>query len=133
MSRLIKLKSDDRGQGIVEFALVVPVLIILILGMIEFGWVLNGQISLNSAVREGARAGAVYDKSDLAAKVSSVVIENTESSGLIINSTTAYIEMDAHNLPKNVVVESNASLKPIVGLFFKESVSIRAKAIMRKE
>lgn len=135
MSRLFKLKRDDKGQGIVEFALIVPILLMLILGMIEFGWVLNGKITLNSAVREGARAGAVYDKEDLSQKVLTVVEDTTKNSGLKIDvsNSKAYIEKDDYNLPKNVVVEVKAHLNPIVGLFFKGDVIIESRAIMKKE
>jgi hypothetical protein len=42
----------------VEFALLVPVLTILLLGMLEFGTAFNHQLTLGYAVREGARIGA---------------------------------------------------------------------------
>lgn len=136
MSQLFKLKSDDKGQGIVEFALVLPILLILILGMIEFGWVLNGQITLNSALREGARAGSVYEDEDGLEEEVLIVVENTiKGSGLTINPTLfkAIVDKDAYNLPKNVVVEAKANLTPIVGLFFSGDVTIESKAVMKKE
>jgi TadE-like protein len=47
-----------RGQGLVEFALLVPVLMTMLLGMLEFGTAFNHQLTLGYAVREGARIGA---------------------------------------------------------------------------
>ncbi len=47
-----------RGQGLVEFALVVPVFMLLLLGMLEFGLAFNHHLTLGYATREGARIGA---------------------------------------------------------------------------
>lgn len=54
-----KAKKSESGQSLVEFALIVPILIILLFGIIEFGWLFNGQITVTSAAREGARTAAV--------------------------------------------------------------------------
>jgi Flp pilus assembly protein TadG len=45
----------DRGATAVEFALLLPVLLLLIFGLIDFGRALNAQITLTQAAREGAR------------------------------------------------------------------------------
>jgi Flp pilus assembly protein TadG len=54
----IKIRNR-RGQSLVEFALLAPVLIILFMGMFDFGWILHQQIQMDNAVRLGARRGAV--------------------------------------------------------------------------
>jgi Flp pilus assembly protein TadG len=43
----------------VEFALVAPVLILLFMGMFDFGWILHQQIQMDNATRLGSRRGAV--------------------------------------------------------------------------
>jgi len=48
----------EDGQALVEMALVLPILLLMLLGMIQFGFVLSGQIALSSAAREGARLAA---------------------------------------------------------------------------
>jgi Flp pilus assembly protein TadG len=45
----------DRGAAAVEFALLLPMLLLLIFGIIDFGRALNAQITLTQAAREGAR------------------------------------------------------------------------------
>lgn len=50
---------DDRGASAVEFALVVPFLILLIIGMVNFGAVLSQQLSLGNAARQAARYAVV--------------------------------------------------------------------------
>jgi hypothetical protein len=51
--------SSDRGAVVVESALVVPILLILVFGMIDFGINLSDQISVREGVREGVRQGVV--------------------------------------------------------------------------
>ena len=48
-------KRDDRGAAMVEFAIVLPVLMLILLGIIEFGRAYNAQVSIQAAAREGAR------------------------------------------------------------------------------
>jgi Flp pilus assembly protein TadG len=50
---------NQRGQTMTEFALVMPLLLFLLLGVIQFGIVFNNYITLTDAVRAGARKGAV--------------------------------------------------------------------------
>ena len=56
----------DRGAVAVEFALLLPILLALLLGTIEFSRVLNAQITLTHAAREGARVMAITDDATLA-------------------------------------------------------------------
>ena len=58
------LGRRDRGAAAVEFALVLPVLLILIFGIIDFGRMLNAKITLTEAAREGARAAAVGSRAE---------------------------------------------------------------------
>ena len=54
-----RLLRAGRGQSLVEFALVLPVLMIMVFGIIDFGMGLRSYISLTNATREGARFAAV--------------------------------------------------------------------------
>ena len=54
-----RLLRRSRGQSLVEFALVAPILILLFMGMFDFGWILHQQIQMDNATRLGARRGAV--------------------------------------------------------------------------
>ena len=49
----------DRGAAAVEMALVMPLLILMVMGIIDFGRIFNGQIQLSQAAREGARIAAL--------------------------------------------------------------------------
>lgn len=49
----------QEGQSLVEFALILPVFLILLFGVIEFGLLLYNQHVITNASREGARYGIV--------------------------------------------------------------------------
>jgi Flp pilus assembly protein TadG len=51
-------RGDD-GAAAVEFVLVVPILLLLVFGIVNFGYLFGQKLSLNQAVREGARMAVV--------------------------------------------------------------------------
>ena len=53
-----RFKRSERGQALVEFALCAPVLVILLLGLFEFGRGLNSYLTVITAARDAARLGA---------------------------------------------------------------------------
>jgi Flp pilus assembly protein TadG len=58
MSRRLALR-EQQGQTMTEFALVLPLLVLLLFGVIQFGIAFNNYITLTDAVRAGARKAAV--------------------------------------------------------------------------
>ncbi|MHB8399918.1 MAG: TadE/TadG family type IV pilus assembly protein [Candidatus Limnocylindrales bacterium] len=51
-------RSRSRGQALVEFSLVIPIFLILLMAVIEFAFLLNGILSINYATRDAALIGA---------------------------------------------------------------------------
>ena len=60
MTRLFTRRRDttSRGQSLVEMALLLPLLMLIVLGTLEFGFVFDHHLSLEYATREGARTGS---------------------------------------------------------------------------
>lgn len=64
MGRLIRKKEKgERGQSLVEFALVVPLFLLLVFAIVDFGMGFYSWITVTNAAREGARIGAVHANS----------------------------------------------------------------------
>jgi len=55
----MKLKSEQ-GTAVVEFALVLPILLVIVFGIIEFGFIFYNKAMITNASREGARRAIVY-------------------------------------------------------------------------
>jgi hypothetical protein len=51
-------RSGERGQSLVEFSMVVTVMLLLLLGMLEFGFVFDHHLTVEYASREGARTAS---------------------------------------------------------------------------
>ncbi|MBI4300468.1 MAG: pilus assembly protein [Chloroflexi bacterium] len=60
MKRVVCRLQEEKGTGLVEFALMATVLAFLLFGIWDFGRVLDARIVATNAAREAARYGAVY-------------------------------------------------------------------------
>ena len=56
--------GDERGQALVEFALILPIALLILMGIIQFGLLFSGQIGVINAVREATRYGSTSPVSD---------------------------------------------------------------------
>ena len=70
--------DNERGASAVEFAIVLPVLVIMVFGIIEFGIVFYNKAMITNACREAARAAIVYrtpllEAADMQAEIKNVV------------------------------------------------------------
>jgi Flp pilus assembly protein TadG len=55
------LRADSKGQALLEFALILPILLMLVLGIIEFGRIWNINQMVSDTTREGARRAVLAD------------------------------------------------------------------------
>lgn len=53
-------RRAGRGQSLVEFALILTPLFLILLGIIQFGFIFNSYVTMTNAAREGARIGTIY-------------------------------------------------------------------------
>lgn len=59
MNGIVAKSRNEEGQALVEFALVLPLLVTLLFGIVQFGIVFHDHLVLTDAVRAGARTAAV--------------------------------------------------------------------------
>jgi len=81
--KLKKLIKNSKGNSIVEFALILPLLVMMVFGIFQFGIAYNNWIALTHAAREGARLAAVgqYEESRVRESAPSVQIESIVVTG----------------------------------------------------
>lgn len=144
MSNLIKNnKLNSSGQALVEFAIILPLLLLLVFGITEFGRFLYLKNSATNAAREGARLGAVSSPWNAAAETN--VINKAKS---VMSIDPAKIVVTPTKGPilgqEAVKVDIKVSFKPVIstlpehGWFtntfsFANLTSIHASATMRYE
>ena len=96
-----KTKKNEKGQALVELALVLPLLLALLCGIVDFGWIYYNQITLTNAAREGARYAVIhYDpatgwKEDATEKMMSTMVGVKSATALVTDPVeqqiTAYV------------------------------------------
>lgn len=85
--------ADDSGAAAVEFALVVPLLLLIVFGIINFGVIFSQQLTMNNGVREGARRAVVADTAS--PRTCNQIISSVQNqlSGLGLNPTQVAIKV----------------------------------------
>lgn len=133
----------------VEFALVLPVLLLLVFGIIEFGIVYNAKITITNAAREGARKAAVTSVNTGAVKtaienavaslndtVPNTMNEDAKDFSIIPleNTIDWYVEGSGEGNTASVYVKGRVDIiVPIINLITGPVLVIPAKAEMRIE
>ena len=130
--------QSDRGAEIVEFALILPVLLLLGLGICDFGLLFQRYEVVTNAAREGARAAATGASNS---EIVTVVGQYLTAGGLTSQATVQIQTLAVGNLPLNAVKVSvsypNGSffMTPFMEWFGSASniVTLRSAATMRLE
>jgi Flp pilus assembly protein TadG len=127
----------NRGQDLVEYALILPLLLLFILGIVEFGIAVFAYNTIANAAREGARVGVVPlgpggDVADMEQDMEQAVIERTGG----LNLTSANIT--ATRTITQSMVEVVYGHRLITGLIVRTAggdplVTLRSVATMRTE
>jgi Flp pilus assembly protein TadG len=126
---------DDRGAAAVEFALVMPILLLLLFGIIEFARAWNVRQTLTDAAREGARVAVVGNN-----MIPRQVLEDSVRS--IVNSAAQRAGLDANYLtvtPTGVGTGATAQVQveyiyqPMITLVLQVPITMRTTAVMRNE
>jgi Flp pilus assembly protein TadG len=87
------MRRSERGQSAVEFALVIPVMLLFLFGIFQIGITYFNNESISTAARDGARAGAIrtgMTEPEIVAAAKAAVIDNasgTNTSKLVIDVT----------------------------------------------
>ena len=92
LRRLIVRRGGSRGQALVEFALILPILLILMLGILDFGRAIAAYNSVSNAARSGARV-AIVTQDPAAIEVA------VESEGISLGDVEVEFDPDVNDKP----------------------------------
>jgi len=120
-------RRGERGAAAVEFALILPILILLVLGLIEFSRVYNIQISLSNAAREGARTMAVENSLPIAR---SAAIAAAPSISPAVSDAQIAISPTTCTAGATVDVTISYNVSLMTG-FFGATLPLTGKGVMR--
>ena len=92
MTNRSRVLRDTRGQALVEFALLLPLVMLILIGIVEFGRAWQAKQTLTDVAREGARLSVIGDPNtyksdvDLAVRTAIVVagFDSSTASGFLV-------------------------------------------------
>lgn len=120
-----------RGSAVIEFALVLPILLLVLFGITEFGRALMTTNILYTASREGARLAAVSSVSD-SLSVKSRVIEVLSAANVVPKDIAITFLLDNKSVEVSVTTDFDVLSAGVLGSFA-GTVELGSKAVMRYE
>jgi Flp pilus assembly protein TadG len=126
--------QDDEGAMIVEFGILVPILLFLVFGIVDFGRALYSLNNITTAVREGARYGAVRENpvADSALIRAQVERKLALYGGTTVDSVIVTPDLGAREL----TVAARITFRPITPLMRmigRTNIPMRQQAVFRLE
>ena len=126
------LRSDhlrsERGAAAVEMAFVLPILLLLVLGITEFGRAFQVQATLAAAAREGVRVMAIED--DAAAARAAARAVSTSLSPALTDADITVTPTSCATTPGNASVVI-AYTQPFLTSLFGTGIDLTAEGVMR--
>ncbi|MFY9115137.1 MAG: TadE family protein [Dethiobacteria bacterium] len=123
----------DRGQALVEMALVLPVFLLLLWGVIEFGRFGHAYLTVTHAAREGARFGAVgYDDQEIMDEIDDCTV-SLESDKITVRINPPQDERYAGDSIEVEVEYSLVLMLPVVSSALPNPYPVTFTAVMRVE
>jgi Flp pilus assembly protein TadG len=123
--------QDQRGAAAVEFAFIVPLLVLLVLGIAEFGHAFQVQGTLSAAAREGARVMALQNDpaaARTAVRDAAPTLDPAVTNAQITVSPAACPTTDATASNVRVTVEYPM---PFLTDFFGAGITLTGTGVMR--
>ena len=136
MGRLARLMPRrrpvrDSGAVAVEFALILPIFLLLVFAVIDFGRMLNAQITLTEAAREGARTAAVTrSKDDAETRAEQIAAQSLGAVGIEANARACPVRYNEDAVAETVVTYNFAYITPLGILIGSDGTTLTGEAVM---
>lgn len=124
--------KDKRGQSVVEFALILPILLLFILGMVEFGRFYNAWLMVSHASREGARLASLGGTTIQVEERVDIVMADFDTNRItvVINPSGAKSRGDMVTVTVNYDIDP---MTPMIGAITGGTLHLDAYTVMRVE
>src|SRR3954471_24624706 len=110
-SSIRRRSRREERAALVEFALILPILVLLLFGLIDFGFIYNDYLQVRQGVRDGARQGAVANFGTTASCNNSGFLPastSTQAQSLIC-TTRGLIGLESNKMRVAVCVANNTA------------------------
>jgi len=89
-SKSLHMHKKGQGQSLLEFALILPVLVIVLVGVFDLGRALFALITITNAAREGARYGSLHTDETVDMVQAAAVLEG-QGSGITVTASNVSV------------------------------------------
>ena len=128
-----KRLKNKKGQSIVEFALVLPLLLLLLAGIVDFGRIMNAYLVTNYASREGVRQAALGQTDSVITDTVKRVAGNLDPTILQIQITPSKSSRVRGTETTVRVTYQIDEITPAIGVFIPDPYVINTSTSMRVE
>jgi len=115
----------ERGQELLEYALVLPMLLVLIFGIMQLALIILYSNTIGDAARQGARFGVIADNADYPDRIKTVVYQVTDAAG-INRADLSFVTPMKQTDNQRIRVDVTYNMLLIVPIFGSPRVSLRA-------
>lgn len=95
MKRRLRKAKSENGQAIVEFALALPLLLLVLCGVLDFGWLYLNSYQADHAANDGARYAALHATEMSAGQLQTAVTERVREEYERAENATVTVTLEA--------------------------------------
>jgi len=130
--KFLPKRSNNRGNALIEFALVLPILLLVLFGITELGRMIMTTNVLNTASREGARLAAVSAMSD-SLSVRARVTEVLSAAKIEPSSIAIEYDAGAHSVTVRVTADFAILSRSVLPASLRGTVELSGRTVFRFE
>lgn len=127
------MKKDERGQALVEMALVLPILLLLLAGILDVGRLIFSYENLQMAAQESVRLGGLGDSDQTITNFADNYEKIGDSGKLMVNITPTDTNRQSGNYVTVMLKYPFTFYTPLISKFFPNPYYIQTQSTIRVE